>query len=89
MIRDGGCRVDQCSIPAAWCEVDHLVPVSEGGLSDLINMALLCSHHHHLKHAPGVQVIGDALHFQLRLPNGRVIDCPTNGIHQRRTQAAA
>ncbi|MFN8024223.1 MAG: DUF222 domain-containing protein [Acidimicrobiales bacterium] len=89
MMRDGGCRVDQCSIPAAWCEVDHLVPVSEGGTSDLINMALLCSHHHHLKHAPGVQVIGDALHFQLRLPNGRVIDCPTKGIHTRRTQAAA
>jgi hypothetical protein len=89
MMRDGGCRVDQCTIPAAWCEIDHLVPVSESGLSDLANMALLCSFHHHLKHAPGVQVIGDAHDFSLHLPNGTVINCPVKGISTRRTQAAA
>jgi hypothetical protein len=89
MMRDGGCRFPGCSIPAAWCEIDHLSPVSEGGLSDLANMALLCSFHHHLKHSRGVQVIGDAHDFQLRLPNGTVINCPVKGISTRRTRAAA
>jgi hypothetical protein len=89
MIRDGGCRFPGCSIPAAWCEVDHLIPVTEGGLSNLDNEALWCSFHHHFKHRPGVSVIGDAHDLSLQLPDGRLIHCPPSGIHTRRTQAAA
>ena len=39
LVRDGGCRWLGCEIPAAWCEVDHLVPYPAGptNLDDLVN----------------------------------------------------
>lgn len=82
--RDGGCRWLGCHIPAAWCEIDHLQPYAAGGATDLDSMVLLCSHHHHEKHRPGVQVIGNAHSLLIRLANGTVIDCTL-----RRAQAAA
>ena len=82
--RDGGCRWLGCHIPAAWCEIDHLQPYAAGGATDLDSMVLLCSHHHHEKHRPGVQVIGNAHSLLIRLANGTVIDCAL-----RRAQAAA
>ncbi|MFM8267473.1 MAG: DUF222 domain-containing protein [Ilumatobacteraceae bacterium] len=97
--RDGRCRWPGCHIPASWCEVDHLVPWQSGGCTDLDNLVLWCSHHHHRKHAPGVEVLGDAHHLRLRLDNGTVIDCPAHGAAatsggdpprvRRRTTAAA
>ena len=51
-VRDDGCRAQGCTIPAAWCEAHHLDPWSRGGLTDLTNGILLCSHHHHLVHDP-------------------------------------
>ena len=83
LLRDGGCRWPGCEIPAAWCEVDHLVPFPAGA-TDLINMVLWCSHHHHEKHRPGVHVLGDAISLRIQLANGTIIDCT-----QRRTSAAA
>lgn len=97
--RDGRCRWPGCHIPASWCEVDHLVPWQSGGRTDLDNLVLWCSHHHHRKHAPGVAVLGDAHDLRLRLDNGTVIDCPAHGAAatpggdpsrvRRRTTAAA
>ena len=81
--RDQGCRWLGCEIPAAWCEVDHLIPFPAGPTS-LDNMVLWCSHHHHEKHRPGVQVLGDAHSLRLQLANGTIIDCT-----RRRTEAAA
>ena len=89
MMRDGGCRFPGCTVPAAWCEVDHLIPFSEGGPSDLDNEVLWCSFHHHVKHRAGVRVIGDAHDLYLRMPDGRMIHCPPTGQSTRRTQAAA
>jgi hypothetical protein len=86
LARDGGCRWSGCHIPGAWCEVDHLVPWEDGGSSDLDNMGLLCSHHHHEKHRPGVEVLGGAHDLRLRLADGTIIDCPPRG---RTAQAAA
>jgi len=86
MMRDGGCRFPGCSIPAGWCEVDHLIPVKDGGLSDLANLVLWCSYHHHFKHRSGVAVIGDAHDLYLQMPDGRRIWCPPRG---RQAQAAA
>jgi len=83
LVRDGGCRWPGCEIPAAWCEVDHLVPYPAGP-TDLINMVLWCSHHHHEKHRPGVHVHGDAHSLRIQLANGTIIDCT-----QRRATAAA
>lgn len=48
-IRDGGCVVDGCTIPAAWCEVDHVTPWALGGRTDLANLALCCSFHNKYK----------------------------------------
>ena len=83
LLRDEGCRWPGCEIPAAWCEVDHLVPFPAGS-TDLINMVLWCSHHHHEKHRPGVLVLGNAHNLRIQLPDGTILDC-----NQRRTSAAA
>lgn len=77
--RDGRCRWKGCHIPASWCEVDHLVPWHAGGRTDLDNLVLWCSHHHHRKHDAGVEVLGDALDLRLRLSDGTVIECPPHG----------
>ncbi len=64
-LRDKRCRVEGCTIPAAWCEAHHLgTPWSEGGRTDLADGALLCSRHHHVIHARGYT-------HQL-LPNGDI-----------------
>lgn len=86
LMRDGGCRFPGCSIPAEWCEIDHLVPFTEGGPSDLANLALWCSYHHHFKHRSDVMVIGDAHDLWLQLPDGRRLWCPPT---PRPTRAAA
>ena len=83
LVRDGGCRWPGCEIPAAWCEVDHLVPYPAGP-TDLVNMVLWCSHHHHEKHRPGVHVLGDAHSLRIQLANGTIVDCT-----RRRASAAA
>jgi hypothetical protein len=85
--RDGGCRWPGCHIPAAWCDIDHLIPHHEGGRSDRDNLVLWCRHHHAEKHRPGVAVLGNAHDLRLRLADGTVLDCPPNT--RPRTQAAA
>ena len=48
-VRDGGCVIPGCSIPAAWCEVHHVNEHSRGGPTHTDNGVLLCwSHHHNL-----------------------------------------
>ncbi|MBP8181619.1 MAG: HNH endonuclease, partial [Acidimicrobiia bacterium] len=42
-----------CDRPSNWCQVHHLTPWSAGGASDLKNLALLCSAHHHMVHEGG------------------------------------
>lgn len=37
----------RCSLPGT--EVDHIVPLAEGGTHDLSNLALLCKEHHRAK----------------------------------------
>jgi hypothetical protein len=83
--RDGGCRFPDCTIPASWCQVDHLVDDILGGRTDLSNLVLWCSHHHHVKHLPGAMVIGDAHDLWLQLPDGATVHCPP----KRRTGQAA
>lgn len=47
-VRDQGCVWGGCSAPPSWCEVAHLHPWFLGGVTDLKNLALMCSFHHHL-----------------------------------------
>jgi hypothetical protein len=45
-IRDGQCQHDSgCDEPAPRCDIDHIVPRSQGGMTCLCNGQLLCAHH--------------------------------------------
>lgn len=49
-VRDRGCVVPGCPIPAVWCEGHHIEPWEHGGQTKLANAALLCRHHHRASH---------------------------------------
>ena len=49
-LRDGGCTIPGCSMPAQWCDGHHLVHFVDGGPTDLANAALLCGWHHRWVH---------------------------------------
>lgn len=53
-IRDGGCTFPSCTVPAQWCDAQHLVHWADGGPSDLANAALLCGRHHTIVHSRGL-----------------------------------
>ncbi|MFT4219220.1 MAG: DUF222 domain-containing protein [Microbacterium sp.] len=44
--RDGGCIIPGCGVPAAWCEVHHVVDHAKGGPTHTDNGVLLCWAHH-------------------------------------------
>ena len=45
-LRDAGCVVPGCEIPAHRCEVHHVQPWALGGNTDVPNLAMLCIRHH-------------------------------------------
>ncbi|PTR31487.1 alpha/beta hydrolase family protein [Rhodococcus sp. OK519] len=52
--RDAHCRFPGCSVPAARCQLDHVVPFSHrdpesGGWTIVSNLQCLCQFHHNLK----------------------------------------
>jgi hypothetical protein len=51
ILRDGGCVFPDCDRPAVWCQVHHLCWWCDDGPTDIDNLALLCSFHHHQIHA--------------------------------------
>jgi len=51
--RDQHCVFPGCDRPSHWCQVHHLKPWRSGGRTDLANLALLCSAHHHMVHEGG------------------------------------
>jgi hypothetical protein len=44
--RDQHCRFPGCDIPAAGCDIHHLVHRKDGGRHALTNLALFCRFHH-------------------------------------------
>ena len=52
--RDGGCVFPGCGRPPSWCHAHHLDTwTDDEGPTDLSNLVLLCSSHHHLVHDHG------------------------------------
>ncbi len=45
-LRDGGCVIPGCEIPAAWCEIHHVEEHARGGPTHTDNGVLLCWFHH-------------------------------------------
>lgn len=45
-VRDRGCIIPGCGIPAEVCQAHHVTDWAAGGESDLSNLALLCWAHH-------------------------------------------
>lgn len=45
-LRDGGCLIPGCSVPAGWCEIHHVIPDREAGPTHPDNGVLLCWFHH-------------------------------------------
>src|SRR5580658_7410577 len=46
ILRDRHCAAPGCTIPPAACQVHHVRPRSQGGITKLTNLILLCSFHH-------------------------------------------
>lgn len=49
-LRDATCRFPGCTRPARAAEADHTVAWADGGHTAAGNLAMLCRHHHQLKH---------------------------------------
>lgn len=49
-LRDGGCIIPGCTVPASWCEIHHVNEHADGGATHTDNGVLLCWWHHRNLH---------------------------------------
>jgi 5-methylcytosine-specific restriction endonuclease McrA len=61
------CGVLGCSNDR-FLEIDHVIPISEGGETSRANCWRICPHHHVLKHQHGWVVIGEPGQWDLVPP---------------------
>jgi Domain of unknown function (DUF222)/HNH endonuclease len=73
VVRDRRCRFPGCDRPAAWGEGHHVRPWVHGGPTQLANLVLVCSRHHHLLHRPrwNAKLLPDAT-LEVTDPQGQV-----------------
>src|SRR3954451_20041880 len=57
--RDVHCVFTGCTIPAAWCDVHHVIHWAHGGPTSCENGALLCERHHTAVHEGGFTISRD------------------------------
>ena len=84
VVRDRHCRFPGCDRPPAWCQGHHVRPWEHGGPTQLSNLALLCTRHHHLLHTPAwhTKLLPDAT-LEITNPQGhtRTTTHPTPAAH--------
>ncbi len=73
VVRDRRCRFPGCDRPTAWCEAHHVQPWQSGGPTQISNLVLVCTRHHHLFHHPRwhTKLLPDAT-LEVTDPQGRV-----------------
>jgi Domain of unknown function (DUF222)/HNH endonuclease len=54
-----------------FLEIDHIVPIEDGGRTELANLWRICTHHHALKTHGGWKVVGENGDRDLVPPDGR------------------
>ena len=74
--RDRTCTAAGCERPHWMCEIHHIVPWADGGRTDLDNLTLLCSRHHHIHHANEARKIEGARRADGSFPATRTADPP-------------
>jgi hypothetical protein len=77
------CAIEGCTTPFHQCDVHHIVPWWQHGLTDLENLLPLCCRHHHMIHETGWQLRLDPASRQLTIihPDGRTtIQPPPDGL---------
>ena len=75
----GRCEFAGCDAPHHWCEVHHLDPFNpkaSTGPTDLANLALVCSRHHHALHEGHYTLTRGPAGVVTRRPDGTTIDIP-------------
>jgi 5-methylcytosine-specific restriction endonuclease McrA len=49
-VRDLQCQHEFCDLSADRCQIDHIVPFSEGGLTEQENGQVLCGRHNRMRY---------------------------------------
>ena len=74
VLRDTHCRAPGCDRGPQWCEGHHVIHVPDGGETNLANLVLACSRHHHVWHLPEseweLKLLPDG-ELHLTAPDGR------------------
>ncbi len=73
-----GCAYPGCNTKAQWCQAHHVKEYDrDSGPTDIDNMALLCSRHHHLVHSVGWSAcMLENQTLEVCDPHGRRINAP-------------
>ena len=70
VVRDGGCKFPGCNRPPAWCDAHHYEHWIDGGHTNLENLGLFCTRHHHRLHEDDWTTIGSGGDIRIFRPDG-------------------
>ena len=81
VVADRRCRWPGCDRQPIWCHAHHVWWWEHGGPTDLDNLVLLCSRHHHPVHEGGYQLkLSPQRHVHITTPTGHTLHNPAPTI---------